>query len=223
MTRGAVATGRAFALRGENCFGPSGARVCSRRTIMSPYADGILRSLRRISRAVDIYSRQLASRVGLTGPQLVCLRHIARNGSITPSRLAREVHLSQATVTGIVDRLVGGGWVERSRGEVDRRLVSLAVTERGQDLLAVAPSALQETFLSRLEALPADEQARINGMLEKIVAMMDAQHLPGAAIAVGELSAEVEPADGAAGAPAQNVVVGDEGVVGSNDEREVSQ
>lgn len=223
MTRGAVATRVAPDTPGENCFGPGGARVFSRRTIMSPYADGILRSLRRISRAVDLYSRQLATRVGLTGPQLVCLRHIAQNGSIMPSRLAREIHLSQATVTGIVDRLVSGGWVERTRGEVDRRLVRLAVTERGQELLATAPSALHETFRSRLEALPEGEQSLIHGMLEKIVAMMDAQHLPGAAIAVGELSAPIDPVEATADAPDPNVVVAEEDAVAPNDEREVSQ
>lgn len=189
---------------------------------MSPHADGILRSLRRISRAIDLYSRQLAARVGLTGPQLVCLRHLAQAGTMTPSRLAREVHLSQATVTGIVDRLASGGWVERKRGEVDRRLVTIELTERARDLLATAPSALHEPFLSRLDALPEDEQARVHGLLEQVVAMMDAQHLPGTAIAVADVVAAEEPENDVA-SQVPNIAVEEEGAVGLNDEREVSQ
>lgn len=192
---------------------------------MSPYADGILRSLRRISRALDLYSRELANRVGLTGPQLVCLRHLAQHGSMTPSRLAREIHLSQATITGIVDRLVVGGWVERRRGEGDRRLVSIELTERGHQMLSTAPSALHERFLSRLGELPDAEQANIHQLLAQVVAMMDAQHLPGAEFAVGDLSAVLPSAESAVLptlAPLSPLEADDEPAPRTHEEREVS-
>ena len=38
------------------------------------YQEDILRSLRRIMRAVDLYSRRLVTDHGLSGPQLLCLR-----------------------------------------------------------------------------------------------------------------------------------------------------
>ncbi|NJK89294.1 MAG: MarR family transcriptional regulator [Myxococcales bacterium] len=140
---------------------------------MSPYEDGILRSLRRISRAIDLHSRQLSSRVGLTGPQLVCLRHVERQGAMTPSQLAREVHLSQATVTGILDRLAAAGWVIRTRSEIDRRRVTVALTDAARSLLLRAPSPLNDRFLRRLAALPEEEQATIQRTLETVVQMMD--------------------------------------------------
>lgn len=144
---------------------------------MKSYEETILRSLRRITRAIDIHSRQLAQKHRLTGPQLVCLRQIERDGQTTPSALARQISLSQATVTGILDRLSNRGLVNRVRSDTDRRRVHVTLTEAGQQLAESAPSPLQQRFAQRLEALAPEGQARIAEVLQQIVAMMEADNL----------------------------------------------
>lgn len=144
---------------------------------MKSYEETILRSLRRITRAIDIHSRQLAQEHRLTGPQLVCLRQIERDGQTTPSALARQISLSQATVTGILDRLSNRGLVNRVRSDTDRRRVHVTLTEAGKQLAATAPSPLQQRFARRLEALAPEGQARIAEVLQQIVAMMEADTL----------------------------------------------
>lgn len=52
---------------------------------------------------------------------LDCLEVITEHGPISPSGLARRVGVRLATMTGILDRLERGGWIVRSRDEVDRR------------------------------------------------------------------------------------------------------
>lgn len=146
----------------------------------SPHEDAILRSLRKIVRAIDLHSRQLESEFGLTGPQLVCLRVIEAHGPLTPSDLARRVELSQGTVTGIIDRLVKRHLVSRRRSPSDRRKVALALLPAGRQLLRDAPSPLQTLFARRLARLPPDNQAAIAAMLEQIVSMMDAQGIDAA-------------------------------------------
>lgn len=148
----------------------------------NPVEDRVLRSLRRIVRAIDLHSRQLESQFGLTGPQLVCLRVIAQEGPLQPSELARRVDLSQGTVSGIVDRLARRQYVSRRRGTKDRRRVTLSVLPAGRDLLDDAPSPLQTRFAERLAALPAENQAVIATMLEQIVGMMDAEDLEAAPV-----------------------------------------
>ena len=148
---------------------------------MSDYEDRILRSMRRMTRAIDLHSRRLASEVGLTVPQLVCLRAIdAEKDGITPSRVADEVHLSRATITGILDRLSKRGLVTRERTSSDRRVVTLHVTDAGVELLSQAPSPLHSQFARRLAALSPEEQAGILGVLEEVVRMMEAQTLDAA-------------------------------------------
>ena len=142
--------------------------------------DAILRALRRITRSIDLHSRQLASTYGLTGPQLVALRAIARIGPLMPSEVAREISLSQATVTGIIDRLAARQLVTRRRSTKDRRLVNVSITPAGLALIDAAPSPLQERFVQRLASLSAEEQAIIRLTLEKIVRMMDGEDLDAA-------------------------------------------
>lgn len=141
------------------------------------YDDRILDSLRRIIRAVDLYSRYLALRYSLTGPQLVCVRHLLRNGSTAPGTLARRVSLSPATITGIIDRLEKRGLITRERSVEDKRKVEIALTDKGREIAAQMPPPLHETFARRLNELPLAEQQEIDRVLAKIVDMMEAQEL----------------------------------------------
>lgn len=139
----------------------------------------ILGSLRRIIRAVDLYSRYLALRYSLTGPQLVCVRHLLKHGATAPGTLARRISLSPATVTGIVDRLEKRGLVTRERSREDKRKVEIALTDEGRTLAHQMPPPLHEAFSRRLNELPLEEQQEIDRVLEKIVGMMEAQEFGG--------------------------------------------
>ncbi|MBW3567033.1 MAG: MarR family transcriptional regulator [Proteobacteria bacterium] len=136
--------------------------------------DRILGSLRRIIRAVDLYSRYLALRYSLTGPQLVCVRHLLRHGPMAPGTLARRISLSPATITGIIDRLEKRGLVTRERSTDDKRKVEIALTDDGRELAKQMPPPLHETFSRRLDALPLEEREEIDRVLAKIVDMMEA-------------------------------------------------
>ena len=161
-------------------------------SLSSQLEEDILIALRRITRAIDIHSRYLASTFGLTGPQLVCIGALGRLGTTTPSEVARHVALSQATVTGIVDRLTRRQLVTRKRSKSDRRLVKVALTEAGRALLEQAPSALQETFATALAELPTAEQENIRRTLNTIVAMMGVGELDAAPILATDADAPSE-------------------------------
>ena len=63
--------------------------------------DEILVSLRKITRAIDLHSRRVLKTSGLTTSQLLVLQSIDRLGNPSPSAIAREVVLSQATVSSL--------------------------------------------------------------------------------------------------------------------------
>jgi DNA-binding MarR family transcriptional regulator len=143
-------------------------------------ADRVLRSLRRVSRAIDQHSRRLAKDHHLTGPQLVCLRQLRAAVEMTPSRLAQEVSLSHATVTGILNRLEKQGLVTRTRDDRDRRRSLVRLTDKGLSLVGAAPFPLQERFLRELDALPSANRSIIATVLEQVVDMMAAESLDAA-------------------------------------------
>jgi DNA-binding MarR family transcriptional regulator len=146
------------------------------------YEESILRSLRKITRAIDLYSHQLARQFKLTGPQIVCLRQLHRDGTTAPGQLAKEVSLSQATITGILDRLESRGLVERERSTEDRRRVIVRLTAEGSALAESAPSPLQERFATKLAGLPRENRAVIDTVLGQIVTMMEAEELDAAPV-----------------------------------------
>ena len=140
----------------------------------------ILVALRRIIRAVDLHSHRLMEEHGLTGPQLAALQEIVRCGTASTRSLARSLHVSQPTITGILDRLERGGLITRTRNGTDRRAIDVAITEEGQRLLAAAPPLLQERFSEELEKLQTWEQTTILATLQRVAAMMDAGDLTAA-------------------------------------------
>lgn len=142
--------------------------------------DEIVAAIRRIMHAVELHSRRLVEQIGLTGPQLAVLRKASDMGRTPIGGLARAVHLSQPTVTGILDRLEKRGLLQRTRDAVDRRAVNISVTDSGRELLARAPSLLQDEFRRELEKLQDWEQTLMLSILQRIAAMMEAEGLDAA-------------------------------------------
>jgi DNA-binding MarR family transcriptional regulator len=120
--------------------------------------DQVIGALRRITRAIDLHSRALVQQHGLTVPQLATLRAVANRQPVTASGLAKAIHLSLATVTGILDRLEKRGLVARSRDGHDRRSVVVQLTEAGAKLVE-------------------SERTQLLASLQRIAAMMDAERI----------------------------------------------
>ncbi len=150
------------------------------RDMASQIASLTLRALRRVLRATEIGSRQLATATGLTPSQLLVLREIDMRESATPGAIAHALQFSQATITTIVDRLEALGFVQRQRSEKDKRQFHLKTLLEGKAALADAPDPLQMTFTERFVALPAWEQAMILTAVERLAMLMDAQHIDAA-------------------------------------------
>lgn len=144
--------------------------------------DDVLIAVRRIVRAVDLHSKKLMKASGLTSSQRIVLQTLARNGPATPSVIAREVSLSQATVTVILDRLEHRALISRHRSQTDRRNVVVDINDAGRDCLAAAPPALQSGFVKAFGELPDWEQQMLIASLLRIAELMSAEDVDAAPI-----------------------------------------
>ena len=142
----------------------------------------VLQALRQIIRAVDLHSRQLLRQHKITGPQLIILLTVEKYELVTVSALAGHIHLSPSTVIGILDRLETKGFIRRERDPRDRRLVQVSLTEQGKVLASNAPSPLQDTLSEAMGKLPETELLLIAESLERIVGLMQMQHVDAAPI-----------------------------------------
>lgn len=148
-----------------------------RNHFFETYGLRVLKSLRRIIRAVDIHSKKLSQEFQITAPQMICLYSLHKNGSMTQSELAKDVDLGMSTVNGIIDRLEAKEWIVRHRDDVDRRKVFLEITDSGKLQAYEAPALLQDKLSEALQTLPELEQAAIALSLERIVDLMGVGHL----------------------------------------------
>lgn len=155
--------------------------------------DQVIVALRRITRAIDLHSRGLMQQIGLTAPQLAALQAIARLQPITGGALAKSIHLSQATLTGILTRLENRDLVSRARSGSDRRTVVVELTADGRAVLETAPSLLQDCFRRELLKLREWEQTQMLSTLQRIASMMDAEEIDAAPVlAAGAATAAPE-------------------------------
>jgi len=70
--------------------------------------------------------------IGLTMPQMMTLLAIHDSGSCRMGRLADVTQQSGGTLTGIFDRLIDDGLVERVRSAGDRRVIEVTLTSEGR-------------------------------------------------------------------------------------------
>ncbi|WP_404396427.1 MarR family winged helix-turn-helix transcriptional regulator [Idiomarina loihiensis] len=142
----------------------------------------LLLALRKVIRAIDLYSKQLNKYSGLTAPQLLILREINAANGITASKVAQNINLSPATVSNVIERLEHRQFIHRHRSEKDKRRVSLYLTEQGLNLLEKAPQPLQEDFIEKFQALAEWEQSLLLSSMQRIANMMDAERLDAAPV-----------------------------------------
>jgi DNA-binding MarR family transcriptional regulator len=107
--------------------------------------------------------------LGLTGPQVTALKLLEGIGRLSLSDLSARMSAKNSTITGLVDRMVRDGLVERQRSEDDRRVVLIGLTVRGRELAARIPVTAMQVFGSALRALSAQDRAQLTEILGRVV------------------------------------------------------
>ncbi len=115
----------------------------------------IMAAGRRIHAATDAVDTIVCDRLGLHRSDLRCL-HILKDGSMTPRDVGQQTGLTSGSVTALLDRLEGAGFIERRRSVTDRRSVEIALSPeqeaRMSALYEEIIGALTSRFLGRTEA-----------------------------------------------------------------------
>lgn len=145
--------------------------------VLQNNSDIVVSTLRQIIRAIDLQSKKLTKRYGLTGPQLIVLKEIHKGSDRPISAIAKEVSLSQATVTSILDRLEQQGFATRQRSSLDKRKVNILLTEKSEKILDTNPSLLQEEFTDEFEKLEEWEKNMIISSLQRMASMLNAEKI----------------------------------------------
>lgn len=144
--------------------------------------------LRQIIRSTDMQDKEISRSTGLTPAQLMVMQTLRESFPLTTGELAKEIALTQATVTSILDRLEKKELVARERGVEDKRKVWVSPTDAGIELMKGAPTMQQDLFVRHFEDMQSWEQSMVVASLERISFMLNAQHLDAAPVLdIGQL------------------------------------
>jgi DNA-binding MarR family transcriptional regulator len=113
--------------------------------------------------------------IELTESQCIVGVFVKKRGSCSMSEIATELRVSLSAITGIIDRMVKHGYVERLRDDSDRRLVIVQLTEKGLQVLDRSQQHIQYQLRTILEVLNEEDRAVFLGFIQKIIDALQQQ------------------------------------------------
>lgn len=127
--------------------------------------------LLRASRGIEAEVRErLRLAYDITLPQFDVMAALARRSDgITMTELSRYLMVSNGNVTGIVDRLVKDGLVERRASEHDRRATVVRLSDAGATAFAEMAAAHEGWVAERMGALDRSEVQALIGQLDRLI------------------------------------------------------
>ncbi|MGA7703638.1 MAG: MarR family winged helix-turn-helix transcriptional regulator [Solirubrobacteraceae bacterium] len=126
----------------------------------------VFRSLRRL-RGRDTHL--IGSEV--THAQMELLIELSEQGPLSAGELALAAQLTPATVTQMLEHLAASGHVERTRSEVDRRVVVTRLTSQGESKVQAKRALWQARWESILADVDAEDLRTTTRVLERLNAV----------------------------------------------------
>lgn len=112
---------------------------------------------------------------GLSASQYGVLDTLQQRGPTHQQELAEALGRSKAQMTAIIDALEGRGLVRRERHEVDRRFISVYLTEAGRVLLGEVGPARTEAVVSLMRELSGEQKTRLTRLCRRLLRALDPQ------------------------------------------------
>jgi len=89
----------------------------------------IMTTVKKIMMLIKQHLDQEFKALGISESQGLIIRTLMHHDDMKVSDIAKQLDLSNSTVSGIVDRLVERGIVDRKRSEEDRRVVMVSLAQ----------------------------------------------------------------------------------------------
>jgi MarR family transcriptional regulator, organic hydroperoxide resistance regulator len=137
------------------------------RFVLNPVLD-FLRLLWWIEHGLQRTSKRMESEWGITGPQRLVLRVVDQFPGVSPSELAHIVRLHPSTITGIVQRLVSGGLLDRQTHPGDSRRAQLRLKPQAARYTGLSTGTIEDTVRQALRHVGSSHVRTARVVLEEI-------------------------------------------------------
>ena len=137
-------------------------------TSQAPIRPDLLDALVRTSFATMAVLNRISAQHDLSLTQLRVLG-ILRDRRVKVSELADYLGLDKSTVSGLVERAVRRGLLQRSRNTLDGRAVDVSLTAQGVELAERGATEIAQALAPMTDSLAPAEARRLTGLLERLL------------------------------------------------------
>lgn len=137
--------------------------------VFEDHIDQVEFLVRKVAWVVKKRGRDILKNFDITPPQFNALL-VIRHGDLTMGELCSKLFLASSTVTDLVDRMEANDLVRRHRDTHDRRVVRIAIEDKGQELIGAVMQARKD-YLSHILADMDQDQ------LDEVVEALGAIHV----------------------------------------------
>lgn len=120
-----------------------------------------------------MHTRYLAKNYDLSVVQLLCLQCLHDNGKMPMSDIAQNIMVNVSTLTRIIDLLEKKGFLERLRVSGDRRVITIALTEKGRSLAENSPPLVHHKIVHAINMLSEKECEEIFQALDTLTRLIE--------------------------------------------------
>lgn len=128
-------------------------------------AGEMLALLWRTNHELALLSKRMIRSLGVTGPQRLVLRIVARTPGISASAVASAAQIHPSTLTGILERLVRAGLLARTRDSADLRRAQVVVTAAAEGAVHARSGTVESAINRSIEGFSAEERAVVRRWL----------------------------------------------------------
>lgn len=114
------------------------------------------------NQAVEFYKSKV------TFPQCFILETLSKNRELKMSELAKQMDVTTAAMTGLIDRLVRDGYVSRAHDPDDRRVINITLTAKGEKVVKMIQDHKREATVRLFGVLSAEDREEYLRLLTRI-------------------------------------------------------
>ena len=140
---------------------------------MSDFAEEVVSLLPRLMRGVFKKHSDELGKGTISVPQYICMNLILVKGSVMMKDIASGLHISLPAATGLIDRLYIMGFVRRVNEPSDRRVIKIALTDKGKKIVGQVKEQRRSAIIDVFSQLSENERDHYLKILRKIVKVLD--------------------------------------------------
>lgn len=115
----------------------------------------------------------MLARGDITVPHVFTLELLDKRGSCNMGELAENLSITTSAVTGLIDRMLKAGLVERIRGDKDRRIVKVETTKKGRNIIKKIITQRHRMLIESFSQISKEDREKYIEILEKIYLVLE--------------------------------------------------